>query len=515
MPIISQVIAETKQSITRPVILDIVRQIKEITKISPMTPILYADDIGKVYQPGSALTEDPTEQSLFPLNDKIVIEVDEEYDDANVLSTAVGYAEQLPIFRDTAIGVVIKPIYVATTVSINFKFKTTSKSVAERWRNDIRLRSSLSRDINLHQITYHYVIPTNFVTLLTEIHKLRENVGGYGDSFSKYFIDHSTTRLTEITNQAGSFTSPAIAETQMRVLGNFEFDSQPEKIENDEDNSGWIGSFTYKFRFDKVISCNMSYPVMIHNQILGADFRPSKEAYDIDKQIQNFPLTLNALNNFESQLQAEKYVDFTSTLTIPPYDEFRPDTIPVATVSVFNALCSISMVEPRNLINLRQLGDIEIDADILEFIEQSERPFITRPYQSVLHLSLYRSMSLARDDSIILTPELDVFATTDLSVRQSHRIRFSIVADLTFLTREALERLKRYPKAFVKIIKAVHESLRNNPGFSDLSVKGMVTRDDIKRYIETGQNGPASQRVGFHTTQFAYVVAHRANDRPK
>jgi len=515
MPNISQVIAETKQSITRPVILDIVRQIKEITKISPLTPILYADDMGKVYQPGSAITENPTEQSLFPLNDKIVIEIDEEYDESNVLSTAVAYTEQSPIFRDANIGVLIKPVYIATTVSINFKFKTTSKSVAERWRNDIRLRASLSRDINLHTITYHYVVPTNLVTLLKEIHRLRENTAGYGDSFSKYFIEHSTTRLTEVTNQAGSFVSPAIAETQMRVLGNFEFDSQPEKIENQEDSDGWIGSFTYKFRYDKVISCNMRYPVMVHNQVLGPDFRPSQEAYDIDKQIQNFPLSLHSLNYFEVQLQAEKYVDFAYTLTIPSYDEFIPDSIPSGTVSVFNALCSITTINPRNLLNLRELDDVQLDPDILDFIKTSELPFITRPYQSILHLSMYRSMNLARDGAIIITPDLDIFSTTDLSVRQSHRIRFSIVSDLSFLSREALERLKRHPKAFVKIVKSVHESLRNNPGFSDLALKGLVTREDIRKYIDSGQNGPASQRVGFHTTQFSYVVAHRANELPK
>ena len=489
MPNLSQVIAETKQSVTRPIILDIVRQIREITKIPTTTPILYADDIGKVYQPGSSIAEDPSEKTLFPLNDKISIEIDEEYDGNTVYNTAVSYVEQAAIFNDKQIGVLIKPVYVSTNISINFKYKTKSKSLAERWRNDIRTRYSMMRDINLHQVSYHYVIPLDFIEILKEIHKLRETYGAYGDSFSKYLTDHSTQRLTDITNQGGNLVQQAIAETQMRIVGYFDFESVPEKIENQEDSDGWIGSFTYKFRYEKPIECNMRFPVMVHNLVINEKYRPTKDAYDIDNQIQNFPLSLGAFNYFEAQLQAEKYVNFKSTLTVPSFDEFIPQSVPTAMTGVFNALCQITLDDLRYLVDLRELGDICLDKDILEFIKKVEYPFITRPYKSILNLSLYRSMALAREDSILLNDDLKVYSTTDLSIRTSHRVRMSIISDLTYVDKAAIDRLKEFPRAFVKILSAVAEGLRNNPQFRDLSGKSRITRDEIRELLSFSANG--------------------------
>lgn len=543
MPNLSQVIAETKQSVTRPVILDIVRQIREITKIPTTTPILYADDIGKVYQPGSSIAEDPSEKTLFPLNDKITIEIDEEYDGNTVYNTAVAYVEQAAVFNDKQIGVLIKPVYASTNISINFKYKTKSKSLAERWRNDIRTRYSMMRDINLHQVSYHYVLPLDFIEILKEIHKLRETYGAYGDSFSKYLTDHSTQRLTDITNQGGNLVQQAIAETQMRIVGYFDFESVPEKIENQEDSDGWIGSFTYKFRYEKPIECNMRFPVMIHNQVVNEKYRPVKEAYDIDNQVQNFPLSLGAFNYFEVQLQPEKYIDFKNTLTIPSFDEFIPQSVPSGMVGVFNALCQISLDDLRYLVDLRELGDICLDKDILEFIKKVEYPFITRPYKSILNLSLYRSMSLAREDAVLLNDDLKVYSTTDLSIRTSHRVRMNIITDLTYVDQAAIERLKGFPKAFVKILSAIAEGLRNNPQFRDLSTRSRITRDEIKNLlssptrdsrstrdelvnilsgstrlknrIDSSLRGIPANRINLHTVNSSYIIAINRNNIDK
>lgn len=522
MPNLSQVIAETKQSVTRPIILDIVRQIREITKIPTSTPILYADDIGKVYQPGSAITEDPSEKTLFPLNDKITIEVEEEYDSGTVYNMAVAYAEQAAIFNDKQIGVLIKPVYTSVNININFKYKTKSKSLAERWRNDIRTRYAMMRDVNLHQVSYHYVIPLDFIEILKEIHKLRETYGAYGDSFSKYLTDHSTQRLTDITNQAGNLVQQAIAETQMRIVGYFDFESAPEKIENQEDSDGWIGSFTYKFRYEKPVECNIRFPVMIHNQVINEMYRPVKEAYDIDNQVQNFSLSLGAFNYFEAQLQAEKYINFKSTITVPSFDEFIPQTVPSAMSGIFNALCQISINDLRYLLDLKDLGDIDIDPDILEFIQKVEYPYITRPYKSFLNLSLYRSMALAREDSILLNDQLKVYSTTDLSIRTSHRVRLNVLTDLNYVDKAAIDRLKEFPKAFVKIFSAVAEGLRNNPQFRGLSQKTRISRDEIKTLItnpialgnriDHALRGNPADRMNLHTVDTSYVIAINKNN---
>lgn len=510
MPNISVTVQETKQSILRPVVLDIVRQILEITKIPQSTPILYPDDVGQVAQPGSTIDPNDKQKNIFPNNDKVTIEVEEDFDPANILSSAVFTTEHNPIFHDTDIGVYIKPVYSSNIVSINFKYKTKSKSMANRWRDDIQQRTSAGREMNLHQISYHYTLPVAVVAIAKEIHRLREAVDGYTETFAKYFQNKSTSRLTEVSDMGGTFSQPAIAETQKRIVGQFNFAAAPEKIENDEDGSGWIGSFTYTFKYDKPIACNMKYPVMVHNQVLSEKYRPSEGSYNLDDHPESNSTSFNSMRNFEAQLQAGLYSGPDLGIVLPKFDEFTPSSIPTGTISVFSALCQISQDDKKSLINFKQLGDINIQPDVLEFIEKSEYPFITKPYQSILQLDLYRRNALATAGLIVVDQNLDAKSINDLSLRTSHRVRFSIVANIGLLSPAAIERLKLYPKALVAILTAINEGLRNNPGFQDLIYKTYITRDDIYKYITNEQDRLTN--VQFNTVQIASVIAMRQED---
>lgn len=505
MPNVSQVVTETKQSVLRPAVLDVVRQILDITKIPSTIPILYPDDIGKAPQLGSAISGEETDSSMFPNSERVYIEVEEDYDQNNMSSTPMAQQEYVPIFGDEKLGVYIKPVYSKTVVSIVFKYNTTSKSMANRWRDDIRMRISGGRDLNLHKVTYHYIIPQPLIGILKEIHRLRELNAGYGDSFEEYLQTNATDRMTSVSNLSGTAAEPAIAESQFRIVGMFDFESIPEKIGNDEDNNGWQGSFTYKFTFDKPIACNMRYPIMVHNSVLSTDFRPIEQAYNLDNQIHSYSLSFNAFSHFECTDQIRKYIDINSSLTVPNFDEFAPNSIPSGTVNIFNALCQISNADKRNLINLREVDPIIIDKDILDFIEAVEYRYITKPYQSILNISFYKFGNLMEAGLVDVTSNLDVVSTKDLSLRDPHRIRFSICADISYLQPSSLIRLKNYPKAFVKIFSAINESLGNNPGFKDLGYKRQITKDDIDRHIY-GRGEPGRQ-ILMRTVQRGSVIA--------
>ena len=506
MPNVSVLVAETKQSVLRPVVLAVVRQLMEITKIADTVPILYPDDIGKTHQPGSAITGEE-EKTVFPGNDKVVIDVEEDHDPANILSTAIAKAEQVPIFQDNMLGILIKPIYSSMNVTINFKFKGASKSIVTRWRDDIRLRTSAARDVNLHTCSYHYVIPKSLMIILKELHRLRENVEGYDEDFTKYVLDNSTTRLTNVANLSGEVVEPAIAETQLRIVGVFDFEGVPEKLENEEDGNGWIGSFTYKFKFDKPLACNMTYPLMVHNQTLDTKYRPDVPAYDLDNQLQTYSLSLAALHNFESQEQVGKYVDLTKPISIPAFDEFEAASTVPGTFPVFTVLCQLDLTDKKSLLNLNELGDVAIDSDILEFIKGIEYRYLNIPFKSILHLDLYRFESLTREDTITIDADLNVKAVNDLSLRTNHRIRFSIMGDITYLDNAAIRRMLMYPKAAMKIVQAINKSGKRKPGFEVLAAKGYLTEVDIMNFLR----GDAMNRVQFNTVQISNVIALRSN----
>ena len=483
MPNISLVIPEVDQTIFRPIIVDIVKQIQHITYIPDNTKILFPSENERVLNPGSAISDTQQDRTQFLSNNYVEITVEEDHRKDALSSTANKQAEHLPIFHDEKIGVFVKPVYSTVDVVISFKFRAASWSAAKRWRDDIRMRTSMGRDINLHDITYHYNVPGDILTIIKEIHKLRENVAPYNEDFRHYFDTNSTDRATVVANQSGEFYQFAIAEKQMRIVGMFDFEGFPDKGEKDNQNQSTVTTFNYKFSYEKPIGCNIKYPIMVHNQLLPVNLLGMPDSYNLDNHNQSFSLSFGALNAFESQLQHKHISARADNIVIPPHDEFMPRPIIPGSVSIISVLCEILPEQPKLLVNLRELGDIYLDEDILDFISTIEHSYITQPYKSIFLLSLYNSNNLNEHTSVSVSPQLDVVASRDLDLRDLNRIRLSLIADVDFVTPAALTRLKSHPRALYKVALALAESLRNNPGFKDLGNKPTLTEADIRRFI--------------------------------
>lgn len=486
MPNISLTVPETEQSVIRPVILDIVKQIKDITKIPAETMILYPGEIEKTYQPGSAIDNPTEDRSRFLNTNMVHIEVDEDYNKDTLLSTAVTRPEHLHIFFDDKLKVVVRPVYSNTTISINFKFRSKSQTAIKRWRDDIRIRISMMRDVNLHQVSYHYLIPADITRVLKEIHRLRETVEPYNESFATYLTTNGTTRLTELSNQSGEKTGLAIAETQMRIVGYFDFDSTPDKPEQDSESETFIGSFTYKFSFDKPIACNMSYPVMVHNQILSTEFRPPEESYNLDNQIGTYSYSYDALSFFEITNKIDRITGKSPGITLPPFDEFTPTSILPYTATIFTALCQVTEEDKRTLLNLRELDFVILDGDVLNFVDKSEYPFLLEAYKSLLHVDVYIGNNITSNGTFSVDKNLNVISNQDLDFRLSYRVRFSIVTNIDMLTDAAIDRIRRYPVAMVKILQSINEALRNNFEFNNLANSTVIPKRSLDTFISKG-----------------------------
>jgi hypothetical protein len=485
MPNVSMTIPEVMQSISRPVAISVIKDIQKITKIDKDVKILFPGDMDRMQQPGTNIGENNRDAEY--LNNKFIhIEVIEEYTPDALGNIALTRKEHLPIFSDTALSVYIKPSYVTTDVTINFKYRSSSKTEVLRWRDDIRMHSSQLREMNLHKINYHYSVPEPFFDLLNEIYTLRENVEGYGETFEEYFDSHASNRFTTIGTLDGKQSIRAISETQSRIVGIFDFQGNPEKPEKDDANSSWTISFSYKFTYERPSMCNVIYPIMVHNQMLDNRFiNSNRDELDVDLVPQSYTSSLNALHYFEAQEQATHALELKPVINIPDTDEFIAETTPSGTGSVFFALCEVEN-NKRDLLNLEELGDITIDQDILEFIMKSEYPFICKRYRSILQLDLYTFKNLEPSNSLVCDSNLNVRAVNDLDLRVNSRVRFAIVTDLTMLDRDAIDRLRLYPKAFFKIIIAINEILRNLPGIDSLGLNRRISAADFNilyRYL--------------------------------
>ena len=476
---ISQTLNSIEQSVSRPIVIDIVNQIRDITNISKDTKILFpGDNTGRQLNPGSSI--DDRDRSAEYLDNRFLqIEVSENFQLDSLGTQALTKEEHIPIFCDNALGVYVKPAYTTVDVVISFKYRTFSKAEAKRWRDDIWMRTGQLRDINLHKIRYNYAFPSNFIEILQAIHTLRENVAGYNQTFDEYFKSNASNRFTNISNTNGSESNLVIAETQSRIVGMFDFAGAPEPEEKDASNTSWLISFNYKISYERPTMCNMVYPIMIHNQLLDAKYTVlNNSGYDPRNDDNSRTVSLQALQMFELPTITDKSVNPNPIILIPNHDEFIPDYILGGTSSILFALCEVD-ADGVSLLNLNELGDIMIDKDILDFIIQSEYPYITKQYQSILYLAAYANKNINNSVNITCDSSLNVISSIPLNLRVNNRVRFAIVVDLTLLSEDAIRRLKLFPKAFVKIIAAINSALANFPGLYALYDTKYITANNF------------------------------------
>lgn len=436
--------------------LDIARQLLKITNLPEQTKLVFPGDVDKQMQPGTSIgQQDAT--SIFPFGERILIEVEEEYERDRLLSTAVMRPENLFIFRDDLLETAIKPVYSETALTLTFHYRAKDKIGAQRWRDDIRTKVSMDRDIHLHNLTYHYLVPPEFLYILKEIHRMRENVDGYNEVYDVYFKDRVTQRASLLTNLSGSQSAWGISETQMRVVGWFDFEGVPERGSKEDDGDTWTISFSYKFRYDKPIACSMHYPLMIHNQLLDQKYRPDEPVYDVTEQLSSYTSSSRDFTYFEKGRKRVTVPGY----AVPSFDEFIPTDILIDTMRIITALVSIdtTATNPKLLMNLRELGDIELNPIILDFLVK-ETPFICKPYHSIFTLSLYRSILLAEADEIQIDADLNIYSKDDLSLRNYYHVRLALVTNLNLLTESALLRLRNSGLALQLLLDAIDPTLK-------------------------------------------------------
>lgn len=482
MPRILRAITATDVSVTRPVIFEVARAIMAATGIHPNTQIFYPGESEKVLQQGSEMNPDENaELNIMPFSERISIEVDELFEEDRMNSTAVHRQETIPIFLDDPLEIMIKPVYASTDYTINFRYRAVDKPGAERWRNEMRARVADERQVHDYSASYSYLIPTAFLAILEELHRMREAVAGYGEDYQTYFGKNSTKRITTIATQSGHSSALAVAETQSRVNGWFDFSGMPELGSKEDEGDTWTISFSFKFKFDKPIACVMHYPIILHNQIVDQKFRPSESRSDDDWRTKPvaFSSSTGFLNHFESGRDVRK-LQSNQGYGIPEFDEFIANAMPRSTLRVVTQLTQIDPANPKLLFNLlTDLEDLEFTPSMAEFLK-SESKYMTQPYRSIFQLTLFRNHDIVDDMPIVATSNLDLSTVNAMDLRCYYHVRLSIVTDLRLLPTEAIDRARDHGLALIEIIKTLDPTVKS-PEILD---GDYIPRKEIDRVLD-------------------------------
>lgn len=514
MPKILSPVPDTMESTLRPIVTDVIRQVFANTRINENTQIFFPGDLERGQQMGGSINPEQDESKKFAFNAQMKVTVNEQYVNENMLSNTAFRPENIFLFRDDRLSTGIRPVYADTEVTLTFSYRARDKTEATRWRDDIRTRTSTNREHFIHDITYHFLLPPAQLKILQEIHRMREKQAGYGESWEQYFAENRTNRITFLTNQAGAEGRWAVRETQTRVQGWFDFEGVPELGSKGDDADTWTISFDYKFRYNKAIHCSMVYPLVVHNQMLDQKYRPGKAEMPPKTEAnlqKSFSFSGLAFHQFEAGEQQYPMAQLPG-VAIPDFDEFFPADIIPGTMRVFTGLVGLTEGDKRSLVNLNEIGGAVQFPPELQCCFAKEWPFMTKPFQSIFLVSLYKGPSLMEDRFVTVDEQLNVLATQDLDLREVYHVRFALYRNWRKINPAALKRLQWCAPCLIKVLTAIDPSLPDK-GFFDCVVDGQffpdrcldAAIDEINKGIISKGNGQINVRP---TVETLSVRAH-------
>ena len=458
-------------TVTHAVAADLANQVKTLLGLDYVAEMVFINENGNAISPSSfhGNTNVPNDRyARFSGESRLWIEATEEINQSGWSTMVIERDDSYPFFVDNDLGINIQPVPLPHDLTLRFKFRTPNKEEATRWRNSLTSKLARIMEGKQHSLTFSMNLSPALWNLLIEVHDLRETKAPYGETFLEYIQSKCSPDLTLVAEASGEQTNLSFRRKLGRVNGRFKVSPVPEKPTFSSDGSVWECVLEYAVTYDKPIECRVRYPIMIHNNFLPAkyieDSNTDSNPYNVQR---NHSIAQNALQHFEFSNAVGGYnCNQDAYIHIPTIDDFVPQVTTKATATIFMAMLRIDNPTERVLLNLRDLGEISLDEDILEFIQKDEYVHLNKPFKTFFGISFYRDQDLVHPETLSVDKNLNVIASEDLDLRKTYRVRLYLVVDPCLVPHDAYDRLNRFSKALIKYVCAVNEAMRHNVDFT-------------------------------------------------
>lgn len=496
MPMYGFPIEEIDESVKRPTVAGVIADVIDLFGIKENIPMIFK---GEAPQPAYINSE--LNSRFLDTNNRFsaesfltIEEVDEEENEKGLLSTPVNYIDNRGVFLDEDLRIFLVPTYVSKRFTVRIKLTGTEKQI-ERWRASIKRLTAQGVLNGIHTAKYHFPIPTPCMSFLVTAHEMRENLAGLDESLGAWFKRCFIPTMDVIRAANGSSPTFVIRQAQQPIQGWFDFGTGAPKKEKDDEMSRYSLNFTYTYYMDVPETINLITPLVIHNQLLPAQWipkPPKMAALDYIKQEGSY--SQEAFNKFRYAASANEYTYTTRPgIPIPEFDDWIADNPNDAYETVMRILMRLDTGNRRKVMNLQGLGQWAISPLCVRYMKDVKHK-LNQPYEAVINLMLYEGDQLMDMSKIRVDDNLFVTYADELDVTKNYHLVVVINTDPSKLSIAAWEDLLGHGCFFKEWITALFPWYAQMYGWANAvcTVGGegdTMTNIEIGRIVDELVNG--------------------------
>lgn len=453
MPRITLALTTNYENITRPVAMSIARDVMRICDIDQNTPLYMPGEFEVINQPGTGLGE--SQEIRWSSDRRVVMVADDSIKNDSMLTGDVMSNDQPPFWEDRRLGISLRPAYITSDLALSFKYTCATRQEAINWRDEMALKRKQNRTSITHEIEYDIPIADGTIGTLAHLHELREGVAGYGETFAQYFKANQCVPFHLIGTVDGreDTLNLMVKQKQAALTGYFDFSDIP-KERKTAGNSTWEIEFSYNLQYDRCTHLYFVYPLVVHQQHVGADFFDSSAKFGVEELDKHGSIGITALDTMNEWVNY--YPAPTGGLRVPYYDEWIPpkSAQPVYSVPIISWMIVLDPNDPQDILDLSSLPDMQFIQEIDTLFRKGPEK-LTRKGHSPVLFTLYCDDTPMGQDILTIDEHLHVRTTKPLDLRRSYHLRMSFVTNYTLLLPDCIMDMKTNPVATLLLFQTV------------------------------------------------------------
>lgn len=473
---------ETYASVTRPVAYEIVKQLRDnLGILNKNIAISFPGANGKVTT-WNANNIEETDSFQFSAKERLMVDIKEDYIEDDLLTMMSRRKEYPPIFLDKGCGVMIHPVYSRTKVVVSFTYRTKDRWQAENLKDYWRRKIADNREYMVFNARYKYPIPEDIEKGLWLLHRTRSVNLKDCKTYQDYLATFGSKHLVSLKNAAGTGDILAMAECQENIYGNFT-DPTSMDMEKDELGAVWNVTFDFEYHYDKPISVVLTYPLLIHNELIPPQLYPEVQ-FDIATLKTHSGLTRERYTIIEQHNGFNWHIRG-AVIRIPEFDDWS-STIKLDNYKMLlSAMMIVDPEHPREVCNLKDMGEWGLHPVLHPFFSKNSQ-WLNVYNESPFYVQIYENNAIMEDLNIVIDHNLNVETKYPMKLHKMYHMTISVHKDIKLLSKAAQYRFFSDPvvvNAWLDIFIG-HQPIN---GYPKVNPGGFVDIKDFDRVIR--ENG--------------------------